>query len=73
MYNPRALNAGTCVRQGDLFYSAVPHRNYVSATANTGEIRRDFEKNAVEWTGRVEIKKVEIPSSKRGILTYSRL
>ena len=44
------------------------HRN------NSGEI---LEKNAGEWTGRVEISKEEIPGSKRGmrgnILTYSRL
>ena len=36
-----------------------------------------FEKNASEWTGRVEIIKEEIPGSKRGmygyILTHSRL
>ena len=47
------------------------------ATANTGEIRTRFGKNAGEWTGRVEISKEEIPGSKRSmygyILTYSRL
>ena len=47
------------------------------ATANTGEIRRSFGKNADEWTERVEISKEEIPGSKRSmygyILTYSRL
>ena len=46
------------------------------ATANTGEIRRGFGKNAGAWTGRVEISKEEIPGSKRStygyILTYSR-
>ena len=45
------------------------------ATANTGEIRRGFGKNAGEWTGRVEISKEEIPGSKRSmhgnIPTYS--
>ena len=41
--------------QGDLFYSAGLHRNHVLATANTGEFRRGFEKNAGEWTGSVEI------------------
>ena len=30
------------------------------ATANTGETRERFEKNAGEWTGRVEISKKEI-------------
>ena len=77
IYNPRALNTGTCIRQGNLFYSASPHRNHVSASANTGEIRRGFAKNADEWTGRVEISKEEIPDSKRSIhgciLTHSRL
>ena len=74
---PRTLNTGTCIRQGDLFYSAGLHRNYVLATANTGEIGRGFGKNAGEWTGRVEISKEEMPGSKRSIygyiLTYSRL
>ena len=40
----------------------------------SGEV---LEKNAGEWTGRVEISKEEIPDSKRSmhgiILTYSRL
>ena len=40
----------------------------------SGEV---LEKNAGEWTGRVEISKEEIPGSKRSmygyILTYSRL
>ena len=74
---PRALNKATCVRLGDLFYSAGLHRNHVLATANTGEIGRGFGKNAGEWTGRVEISKEEIHGSKRNmygyILTYSRL
>ena len=41
------------------------------------KIGRGFGKNAVEWTGRVEISKEEILASKRSmygyILTYSRL
>ena len=60
---------GTCIQQGDLFYSAGLHRNE--------KIGRGFGKNADEWTGRVEIRKEEIPGSKRSmfgyILTYSRL
>ena len=68
---------GTCLQQGDQFYSAGLHRNHVLAIANTGEIRRGFGKNSGEWTGRVEISKEEIPGSKRSmygyILTYSRL
>ena len=77
IYIPRALNTGTCFKQGDLFYSAGLHRNHVLATADTGEMRRGFGKNAGEWTGRVEISEEEIPGSKRStygyILTYSRL
>ena len=73
----RALNTGTCIRQGDLFYSAGLYRNYVLATANTGEIGRGFGKNEGEWTGWVEISKEEIHGSKHSmygcILTYSRL
>ena len=58
IYIPRALNTGTCLRKGDLFYSAGLHRNHVLATANTGEkIGRGFGKNAGEWTERVEIRK----------------
>ena len=44
IYIPRALNTGTCIRQGDLFYSAGLHRNHVPATANTGKIGRVLEK-----------------------------
>ena len=77
VYIPRALNTGTCIRQGDLFYSAGLHRNHVLAIANTGEIGRGFGKNAGEWTGRVKIGKEKIPGSKRSMYgyksTYSRL
>ena len=66
---------GTCIQQGDLFYSVGLHRNHVSARANTEEIGRGFGKNAGEWTRRVEISKEEIPGSKHSmygyILTYS--
>ena len=65
---PRALNTGTCIQQGDLFYSAGQHRK---------KIGKGFGKNACEWTRRVEISKEELPGSKRSmygyILTYSRL
>ena len=77
IYIPRALNTGTCLRQGDLFYSAGLHRNHVLATANTGKFGKGFGINADEWTGRVEISKEEIPGNKRStygyILTYSKL
>ena len=77
IYILQATNTGTCIRQGDLFYSAGLHMNHVLAKANTGEIGRGFGKSADEWTGRVEIGEEEIPGSKRSmygyILTYSRL
>ena len=44
IYIPRALNTGTCIRQGDLFYSAGLHRNQVLATANTGKNQKRFWK-----------------------------
>ena len=65
---PQALNTGTCIQQGDLFYQAGQHRK---------RIGRGFGKNAGEWTGRVKISKEELPGSKRSmygyILTYSKL
>ena len=60
---PRALNTGTCLRQGDLFYSAGLHRSYVLVAASTGKIGRGFGKHAGEWIRRVEISKEEIPGS----------
>ena len=67
IYMPRALNTGTCIQQGDLFYSAGQYRKKLER----------FWKNAGEWTGRVEISKEELPGSKRSmygyLLTYSRL
>ena len=44
IYIPRALNTGTCIQQGDLFYSAGLHRNHVLVTANTGKNRERFWK-----------------------------
>ena len=77
IYILRAFNMGTCLQQGDLFYSVGLHRNHVLAAANTGKIGRGFGKNEDEWTGRVEISKEEIPCSKHSmygyILTYSML
>ena len=77
IYMPWALNTGTCIRQGDLFYFAGLHRNHVLVTANTGKIGRGFGKNAGERTGRVEICKEEIAGIKHSmhgyVLTYSRL
>ena len=47
IYIPRALNTGTFIRQGYLFYSVGLHRNHVLATANTEEIGRGFGKMQV--------------------------
>ena len=44
IYIPQELDAGTCLRQGDLFYSAGLHRNHVIVTANTGKIGKGFGK-----------------------------
>ena len=77
IYIPRALNTGSCLWQGDLFYSAGLYRNHMLATVNTGKIGGGFGKNAGEWTRRVEIGREEILGSKRSmygyILIYSRL
>ena len=70
IYIPQALNMGTRIRQGDLFYSAGLYRNHVLATANTRIVGRGFGKNVGEWIGRVEIRKEEIPSSKRSMYGY---
>ena len=70
IYIPQALNTGTCILQGDLFYSAGLHRNHALATANTGKIGRGFGKNAGVWTGRVEISEEETPGSKRSMYGY---
>ena len=70
LYIPQAINTGTCIQQGNLFYSAGLHRNNVLATANTGEIGTGFGKNAGHWTVRVEISKEEIPGSKRSMYGY---
>ena len=66
IYIPLALNTGTCIQQGDLFYSAGLHRNHVLATDKTGKKNQGrLWKNAGEWTGGVEKSKEEIPGSKR--------
>ena len=77
IYIPWALNTGTCIRQGDLFFFCGLTQEPVLATANTGKTGEGLWKNADEWTGRVEVSDEEIPGGKRSlygsILTYSRL
>ena len=70
IYILQALITGTCIQQGYLFYSAGLQRNHVLATANTGEIRRGFGKNAGEWTGRVEIRKKSLAVSVAHMAIY---
>ena len=53
---------GTCIQQGDLFYSAGLHKNKKAG--------RGVGKNAGEWTRRLEISKEEIHGSKRGMYGY---
>ena len=42
IYIKRALNTGTCIQQGEKFYSAGLHKNNVLATANTGKTGERF-------------------------------
>ena len=78
MYIPWALNAGTYIWQGDLFFIL---RAYTGTGASHSQHRKNSEevlvKNAGEWTERVEISKEEIPLSKcsmhGNIQTYSSL
>ena len=71
----RALNAGTCIQQGEPILFCRLSQEPVLATANAGKNWERFGKNAGEWTGRIEISKEEIPGSKHSIyiVTYSRL
>ena len=77
---PQALNTGTCIdcnnEQGDLSYSAGPHKNLCQPQPTQEKLRRGFGKNAGEWTGRVEIREEEIPGSRHSmhdhIPTYSQ-
>ena len=43
-YIPRALNTGTCIQQGELFYSAGLTQEPVVATADTRKTREVLEK-----------------------------
>ena len=42
IYMPRALNTGTCIQQGDLFYSAGQHRTKL------GEVLEQMQVNGLE-------------------------
>ena len=53
IYIHGALNMGTCIQQGDLFFSAGLRRNCCEPQPTQEKIRRDFGKYAGEWTGRV--------------------
>ena len=55
---PRALNTGTCIQQGDLFYSAGLQQEPVLATANAGKT-----KTKTKNTGEV-LKKMQVNEPK---------
>ena len=57
-------HTGAIIQEGDLFHSVGLHKN---KTKKSEEV---LEKNASEWTGRVEISKKEIPGRKRSIYGY---
>ena len=57
--SPRALDTGTFIQQGDLFYSAGLHWNWCQPRLTTEKLGRGLEKNAGEWTGKIEISKKE--------------
>ena len=63
---PWALNTGTWLWQGDLFYSAGLHRNHVLVTASIGKIGRGFGKKC-RCMDRKSKNKEEIPGSKRSM------
>ena len=42
IYMPRALNTGTCIQQGDLFYSAGQHRKKL------GDVLEKMQVNGLE-------------------------
>ena len=65
IYIPRARNTGTFTQQRNLSYSAGLHRNRCYPRPTQEKIGRCLEKNAGEWTGRVQISKEEITGSKR--------
>ena len=70
IYIPGAFSTGTCIKQGDLFYSAGLRRNPCQPQLTKEKLRRGFGKNAGEWTGRVELSKEEIPGSKHSMYGY---
>ena len=74
VYILQALNTGTCLQQGDLFYS-ISFCGPQPTQEKSGEVFG--KKIAGEWTGRAKISEEEIPGGKRSmygyIPTYSRL
>ena len=64
---PQALNTGTWIQKGNLFYSARLHRNHVLPQPTQEKSGEVLEKNVGEWTGRVKISQEEIPGNKRSM------
>ena len=59
IYISRPLSTGTCIQQGDLFYSAGLHRNRCQPQLAQEKLWRGFG-NSSEQTGRVGISKVPL-------------
>ena len=62
IYIPRALKRKPASSKVTILFCG-PTQEPVLAAANTGKTQERFEKNAGEWTGRVEISKEDIPGS----------
>ena len=70
-YIPWALNTGTCIQQVVTYFILWAYTGTgVSHSQRRKKIGRGLEKNAGEWTGRVEINKDEISGSKRSMYGY---
>ena len=70
IYIPQALSTGSCIQQGDLFYSAGLHRNRCQPQPRQEKVGREFGKNADEWTRRVEIIKASLAVSTACMAIY---
>ena len=72
-HSPREPASVVCnYEQGDLLYSVGPHRNQCQPQPTQKKLGGVLEKNAGEWTRRVEISKGEIRGSRRSMRSYIR-
>ena len=70
IYIPQALNTGTYIQQGDLFYSAGLHRNRCWPKPTQEKKSGEVWKNADEWTRGVETRKKSLAVSVACISIY---